>query len=153
MKKEYFSQEFDKFRKTYRLNEATDELEETGLVDIVEEVNSYKDYGLESQLERFLPPESLEQREQTELQSRLDFMQEAFRLGEQYREKFGLSEDTPLEDVFKAVQGRFDALSEVLAKVPQDNAETVVKTDFNASQGEGVKNEEVQETVNAEKQG
>lgn len=101
-------EEFQQFKPVYRLNKVTGELEKTDeVIDIVEFVNSFKDVALQSVLERFMPDvqNSIDNVfEYKKVVSDLDIMQESANLAEEYRLKYGLSDDLSISDVFSYVQ-------------------------------------------------
>lgn len=108
-------QTFPKMRKEYRLNEASEVLEEVGEVDIEEFINSFKEQALDNILERFLPTDETFEESQT-LLSDIDILNESFIKAEEYREKFKLSEDMSTSDIFNEVKKRYTALTDVLEK-------------------------------------
>lgn len=90
----------------YRLNKATNELENTGeVVDIQEMVNSYLDTTMSKVLDRLLP--NLDTSEDNvafvSMTDDLDELQKISSKAEDYRKKFGLDDSLSITDIFKVV--------------------------------------------------
>lgn len=120
-------QSFSNLKPVYRLNKATGELEETDeVVDITELVNSFKDIALDNLLERFIPVANQQLSddivEYNNMSDDVDFMREMSERAESYREKYHMSDDLTISQVFDEVQKRS---SELKAKI--DKAQQVVK--------------------------
>lgn len=109
----------------YRLNKATNELEDTGeVVDIQEMVNSYLDTTMSKVLDRLLP--SLDTSEDNvafvSMTDDLDELQIISSKAEDYRKKFGLDDSLSITDIFKVVSQKATEL-----KTKIDNSELLKK--------------------------
>ena len=109
-----------RFVKQYRLNKSTGELEEVEQpLDVQALVDSCKDYCLQACLERFMPSadsSELEEEYSRSLDDR-DLMRQAVDLANEYSEKFDLSPDLSVAQIFAEVQKRSDSLKSSLDKV------------------------------------
>lgn len=112
-----------RFKPVYRLNKVSNELEKTDeVVDIQELLNSCRDYCLSSCLDRFLPSDSLDSSvdnlvaEYDDTLDDLDNLTAALDLAEDYREKFNLSHEMSVDDIFKFVSDRAGDLKSAIEK-------------------------------------
>lgn len=112
-------QTFDTLLKTYRVNKVSNELEETGeVIDIQEMINSSVSSCLTEVLSRFFPDNVPVDNDKVaiveQMQDDLDYLQDTFAVAERYKEMLGLSPETSVQDVFKAVQLKSQELSNSL---------------------------------------
>lgn len=109
------SQTFSDTIPDYKLNPKTNELERLPIdKNIQAYIDSYIDCALDRILDRFLPAEQPTDQQFVELeQMQLDLAQagEMFDLAEEYREKFGLSDDLSVSQIFDRVQQESDKLA------------------------------------------
>ncbi len=99
----------ERFKRVYRLNKTTNELELTDeLVDIQELSNSCRDYCLSAVLERFLPGTEDDNAEiaMISLEDDLDVMSTAVNLANEYKEKYKLDPSFSVSQVFDEVNKR-----------------------------------------------
>lgn len=115
------AQNFDeaRFKKVYRLNKATGELELTDdVIDLQELIESFKDVALESLLERFniVDHDKAGNDEEVYLDmvDDLDTLAEVMERGEQYRDEFGLDPALSLEEVYSFVRKRAEVMKQEL---------------------------------------
>lgn len=113
-------QKFSNLKPVYRLNKATNILELTDeVIDVTEIANSCKDMCMQSVLERFFPTDTIQDVEQKAvdlMQEDLDSMQETIFIANTYREKFGLSDDLSISQVFDFVKSKSEQLKEDIKK-------------------------------------
>ena len=115
-------QSFQEEKPTYRLNKASGELEKDGTINVQELINSAVSVALERMLDKFLPQSGEIDEKTVELNSMnddLDYLVEAFNKAEDYREKFNLSENLSIQDIYHVVSNK----SNELAKEINDFAE------------------------------
>ena len=106
-------QSFDENKPTYRLNKASGELEQDGTVNVQELINSAVSVALERMLDKFLPQSTEIEEKTVELNSMnddLDYLVEAFNKAEDYREKYNLSENLSIQDIYKVVSNKSNEL-------------------------------------------
>lgn len=133
-------QTFSEEKDEYRLNEITNELEKTGnKINIQAIIDSCLETALDKALSRLMP-EVEECKEMVELETMrgdLDVMQEAAMLAEEYRAKYGLSEDIPYNNIFAKVGEMATALDSKIkdAQKPKQEESNNVSEETNA-QGE-----------------
>lgn len=99
----------ERFKRVYRLNKTTNELELTDeLVDVQELANSCRDYCLSAVLERFLPGTEDNSAEiaMITLEDDLDVMSSAVNLANEYKEKYNLDPSFSVSQVFAEVNKR-----------------------------------------------
>lgn len=99
----------ERFKRVYRLNKTTNELELTDeLVDIQELSNSCRDYCLSAVLERFLPgvEDNSAEIAMITLEDDLDVMSSAVNLANEYKEKYKLDPSFSVSQVFDEVNKR-----------------------------------------------
>lgn len=99
----------ERFKRVYRLNKTTNELELTDeLVDIQELSNSCRDYCLSAVLERFLPDTEDNSADiaMIALEDDLDVMSSAVNLANEYKEKYKLDPSFSVSQVFDEVNKR-----------------------------------------------
>ena len=107
-----FTQDFEgtRYVKQYRLNKATNALEECEEpLDVQALVNSCKDYCLQECLNRFFPADDKKSQVVQEYDDTLDdidSLTEAFNVAEDYREKLGLSDEANITEIFAAMEKR-----------------------------------------------
>lgn len=104
-----------RFKKVYRYNKTSGELEETDeIVDLQEEIDSMRDYCLQACLERFECQYSDEvattQQNVDALQDDLDTLNSIYAVAEAYRDKYQLDDDVDIKDVFKAMYAERDQM-------------------------------------------
>lgn len=136
-KEEKKGQEFERFVKTYRLNQQTNELEEDGEVDIVELVNSCKDVAIDNILERFMPVMDATSDEVVEydaMRDDLDLLRESYSVAEEYREKYGLPADYSALQVISAVQEKAQELKSKIAQNEKGGTENEETQDVEKSE-------------------
>lgn len=112
-KSELKGQTFSNKLKTYHLNKVTDCLEEDGVIDLQELVNSCVNTCLDEVLTKFFPETQVSDGVGVVdiKQDDLDVLQESFALADKYRGILGLSPDTSVADVFKAMEDKRVELS------------------------------------------
>lgn len=105
---------YSNIKPQYRLNKQTDKLEQVGTIDINEQVNSYDVQTLAKIYERFFPTSDIDDTiyEKNVIADDLDLMQETFSVAESYRQKYNLSEDLSMKEVFSSVKKQYDTLTE-----------------------------------------
>lgn len=106
-------QSFDENKPTYRLNKASGELEQDGTVNVQELINSAVSVALERMLDRFLPLSTEIEEKTVELNSMnddLDYLVEAFNKAEDYREKYNLSDNLSIQDIYQVISNKSNEL-------------------------------------------
>lgn len=105
-------QTFDQFYQKFRLNSATNELEEDGVVDIQEMINSNLESCLTRVIERYLPNDDVDDAigEYEALRDNLDYMYEAGNVAEDLKERYGLDPSLSMSQVYEEVNKRASAM-------------------------------------------
>lgn len=103
------AQSFDNLKPVYRLNKSTNMLELTDeFVDIQAEIDSMKDYCLRACLERmeafYQDDDELTQSELDSCRNDLDELTAYIQRAESIRDKYNLSADLSVNDVYKVVE-------------------------------------------------
>lgn len=99
----------ERFKRVYRLNKTTNELELTDeVIDIQELTNSCRDYCLTAVLERFLPgtQDNSSEIALVTMEDDLDVMSSAVNLANEYKEKYKLDPSFSVSQVFDEVNKR-----------------------------------------------
>ena len=130
---------FDPLVPQYKLNKHTDELEEQpDKLDVQKLINSNKECALDKMLDKLMP---YDETGADNLQGRiddtyddLDVLSEAMDTAEDYRDKLGLTPETSLMDVYRAVDKYRLELREELNKLSQQQQQpqSEVKKDVEA---------------------
>lgn len=110
-------QKFNTIKSVYRLNKTTGLLELTeDTIDLQEQLNSYKDCELSALMDKFLPGEvqDLVVAEQHNVQDKLDFMQEAFEVAEEFKSKYGFDESLSMQEIFNLVGQKNEELKKYM---------------------------------------
>lgn len=122
-------QTFNKFQKVYRLNKATNVLEDTGeLVDMQEVINSGLSQCLTEVLSKFFPdnvPKNDDIVQLDNLTDDIDSLNEAFMVADSYKATLGLADDTPMGQVFEAMHKKAIELREAFDKVKKLEEEEI----------------------------
>lgn len=113
-----------RFKKVFRYNKSTGELEETDeVVDLQEEIDSMRDYCLQACLERFECQYSDEisttQQNVDVLQDDLDTLNSIYAVAEAYRDKYQLGDDVDIKDVFKAMYAERDQMKQHISALKE----------------------------------
>lgn len=115
-------QTFNPLVKQYKLDKHSDELiEKADMLDVQQLINSAVDTCLDRALARLMPEPTVEDGSISErladTEDALDTLSEAFALADDYREKFNLSADLSVFDVFDRVRQYSDELQAQLDKL------------------------------------
>ncbi|QXN75045.1 hypothetical protein [Microvirus mar13] len=107
--------EFSEYKDAYVLNPATNELEKLPTQENIQErINSFLECALDRALEKFMPKNVVERDDVAEeyAASRVDLadLADAMEIAEQYRERFGLSENASMADIYARVDKEAAAL-------------------------------------------
>ncbi|UPW41583.1 hypothetical protein [Peromfec virus RodF8_50] len=143
-------QSFDPLVTQYRFNKTTGELEELpDKLDIQKFVDSSLNTSLEAMFDKFLSPTPTDNilADLTDTRDKLDRLSDAMEFADELREKYGLSDDTSLSDVYGVLEADINSTQEKAVKTAQENASKAVDDallakfkSFMASQS-GVKDE------------
>lgn len=139
LKRPVHSQSFTEERDDYVLNTVTNMLEKSLIpVNVQKKIQSYVGTCLENVLNALLHPEDFEDGDNVTLQdsvaSRNDMLEdlsyagEMFDIAEEYRERFNLSPDMSVQDIFKFVQTQADEMGERLKNQGQQEVENNAQT-------------------------
>ena len=139
LKRPVHSQSFTEERDDYILNSVTNMLEKSPVpVNVQKKIQSYVGTCLENVINAFLHPEEFEDGDNVTLQdsvaSRNDMLEdlsyagEMFDIAEEYRERFNLSSDMSVQDIFKFVQKQADEMGERLKNQGQQEVENNAQT-------------------------
>ena len=139
LKRPVHSQSFTEERDDYVLNTVTNMLEKSPVpVNVQKQIQSYIGTCLENVLNALLHPEEFEDGDNVTLQdsvaSRNDMLEdlsyagEMFDIAEEYRERFNLSPDMSVQDIFKYVQTQADEMGERLKNQGQQEVENNAQT-------------------------
>lgn len=139
LKRPVHSQSFTEERDDYVLNTVTNMLEKSPIpVNVQKKIQSYVGTCLENVLNALLHPEDFEDGDNVTLQdsvaSRNDMLEdlsyagEMFDIAEEYRERFNLSPDMSVQDIFKFVQTQADEMGERLKNQGQQEVENNAQT-------------------------
>lgn len=120
-----FGQSFETTRKDYVLNSVTNELEESPIpFDIQKYIQSHASTCLKCALDAFLNPDIIADGDnvtlvdsvgaRNDMLEDLSYASEMFDMAETYRDKFGLSDDMSVSDIFAYVQKQADEMGERL---------------------------------------
>lgn len=108
-------QTYSKYVDVYRLNKATGLLEkEDTPIDIDELIKSSMNNILDVILDKFLPnntPIVDEVAQRDVLRDDLDILQEGFEIAQEMRERYKLSDDMSVQDIFAYVNKKYDEVS------------------------------------------
>lgn len=136
-------QTFSNFETQYKYNKNTKMLEELpNKRDIQAEIDSYKNCALDYILEKFLPAGGQIQEVTTRLNKYEDDlfeMSKLSQLAEDYKDRFGLSEDLSIEDVFAEVSKQSDLLKTQIDEY--NKVKTELDTKFGGKDNEESKTE------------
>lgn len=98
---------FSQYKPVYRLNTATNTLENTGeVIDIDEVVRSCVHTCLDQILERFIAPQAAidtQVQEREAMQADIDMLQEAFVTAEDYKARYDLPAEYSMHEVYAAI--------------------------------------------------
>ncbi len=139
LKRPVHSQSFTEERDDYVLNTVTNMLEKSPVpVNVQKKIQGYVGTCLENVLNALLHPEEFEDGDNVTLQdsvaSRNDMLEdlsyagEMFDIAEEYRERFNLSPDMSVQDIFKFVQTQADEMGERLKNQGQQEVENNAQT-------------------------
>ena len=139
LKRPVHSQSFTEERDDYILNSVTNMLEKSPVkVNVQKKIQSYVVTCLENVLNALQHPEEFEDGDNVTLQdsvaSRNDMLEdlsyagEMFDIAEEYRERFNLSPDMSVQDIFKFVQTQADEMGERLKNQGQQEVENNAQT-------------------------
>ncbi len=139
LKRPVHSQSFTEERDDYVLNTVTNMLEKSPVpVNVQKKIQSYIGTCLENVMNALLHPEEFEDGDNVTLQdsvaSRNDMLEdlsyagEMFDIAEEYRERFNLSPDMSVQDIFKYVQTQADEMGERLKNQGQQEVENNAQT-------------------------
>ena len=139
LKRPVHSQSFTEERDDYVLNTVTNMLEKSPVpVNVQKKIQSYIGTCLENVMNALLHPEEFEDGDNVTLQdsvaSRNDMLEdlsyagEMFDIAEEYRERFNLSPDMSVQDIFKFVQTQADEMGERLKNQGQQEVENNAQT-------------------------
>lgn len=139
LKRPVHSQSFTEERDDYVLNTVTNMLEKSPIpVNVQKQIQSYVGTCLENVLNALLHPEEFEDGDNVTLQDSvatrndmledLSYAGEMFDIAEEYRERFNLSPDMSVQDIFKYVQTQADEMGERLKNQGQQEVENDAQT-------------------------
>ena len=128
------SQSFTETKPAYVLNSSTNELERLAVDENVQvKIQSFLETAIERALERFLPNDVVEVDDIAERynQSQLDLSElgKAYDMAESYREKFGLSDDCSVDDIFAKLSAYSEDLKTRIAKSKEVKSDEVSEKD------------------------
>lgn len=129
-------QTFSPMKKAYMLNENTGELEELEFpVNVQEQINSHKVSDLNEILDKFLTGEELptDVSDYYSDMSELDVMTEAYEIAEDFRQRYGMSDDVSFDEIISEVEKRNADMRE---KIKADYAAKIVGGVNNETQTE-----------------
>lgn len=134
-------QVFTNQRTDYKLNPVTNELEALDeKIDVQKEINSVKPSTIDDMLDAFLPqfPEAYKtaQAECRELVDDLYELGHALDIAEEYREKFGLSDDMTANQIFDYIGQRHNDLSAKLTELKKGEVKNEEVSQGNEPKGE-----------------
>lgn len=122
-------QEFSYLKTQYVLNENTGELEEKEeKLDLQKLINSSVETALDRMLNRFMPSENISESDEIfeTYSDDLAAYGEVLEMAEDYRDKFGLGADVPVEQIFARLTEESKKLKDSIEKAKFDQA---VKTE------------------------
>lgn len=139
LKRPVHSQSFTEERDDYVLNTVTNMLEKSPIpVNVQKKIQSYVGTCLENVLDALLHPEQFEDGDNVTVQDSvaarndmledLSYAGEMFDIAEEYRERFNLSPDMSVQDIFKFVQTQADEMGERLKNQGQQEVENNAQT-------------------------
>lgn len=139
LKRPVHSQSFTEERDDYVLNTVTNMLEKSPVpVNVQKQIQSYIGTCLENVLNALLHPEEFEDGDNVTVQDSvatrndmledLSYAGEMFDIAEEYRERFNLSPDMSVQDIFKYVQTQADEMGERLKNQGQQEVENNAQT-------------------------
>lgn len=134
-------QSFDNLKPVYRLNKSTNMLELTDeVVDIQAEIDSMKDYCLRACLERmeafYQDDDNLTQQELESCQSDLDDLIAYYQRAEQIRDKYNLSADLSVTEVYNTVNERAKTIKQKIAEAQQKQKSNIMEVKQNETSQE-----------------
>lgn len=139
IKRPVHSQTFTEERDDYVLNTVTNMLEKSPVpVNVQKKIQSYVGTCLENVLNALLHPEDFADGDNVTLQDSvatrndmledLSYVGEMFDIAEEYRERFNLSPDMSVQDIFKYVQTQADEMGERLKTQGKQEVENHAQT-------------------------
>lgn len=139
LKRPVHSQSFTEEREDYILNSVTNMLEKSPVkVNVQKKIQSYVVTCLENVLNALQHPEEFEDGDnvmvedsvatRNDMLEDLSYAGQLFDIAEEYRERFGLSADMSVQDVFNYVQTQADEMGERLKNQGQQEVENNAQT-------------------------
>lgn len=126
--------------KQYRYNEQTKEIEPTGeVIDLTEQIQSAYTTSIDMALERMLPSIEMDSsnvalHKLRSKQAELDELTQLINVAEDYRDKYNLSSDLSIQDIYKFVESESEKMKQYIDKAKTSVLKEVKKDEENQTQ-------------------